>query len=227
MTYDILIAGAGIVGLATALQLQRRNPRLRIAVLEKEDHVAAHQSSRNSGVIHSGIYYKPGSLRATNCKRGYDLLLHFCRENGVPFEICGKIIVAAEEYERGQLDIIYKRGMENGLSGIRKISAAEAREIEPHVQAKEALWVPQAGITDYGAVARKYAEIIESNGARIFTGQKVVAIRQMEGEVILQTENQEFTGKIFVNCGGLYSDKLAHMSIPSNTDSLTSSETIS
>lgn len=227
--YDILIAGGGIVGLATALQLQRRNPRLRIAVLEKERQVAAHQSSHNSGVIHSGIYYKPGSLRATNCKRGYDLLIEFCKENGVPFEICGKIIVAVEESERGQLDKIYQRGFENGLAGIRKISPEEAREIEPHVRAAEAVWVPQTGIVDYGVVARKYAEIFQKNDGEIFTEQKVTAVsdvsrnvipakntdgisfRHTDDEVIVQTENQEFKTKIFVNCGGLYSDKIAQL----------------
>ncbi|MCW5921493.1 MAG: L-2-hydroxyglutarate oxidase [Saprospiraceae bacterium] len=207
--HDIVIAGGGIVGLATALQLQRSNPRLRIAILEKESRVAAHQSSRNSGVIHSGIYYKPGSLRATNCKRGYDLLLQFCRENGVPFEICGKIIVATAEDERERLDKIYRRGIENGLRGIRKISAAEAREIEPHVRAVEAVWVPQAGIVDYGEVARKYAEIFQKNGGEIFTEQKVKAVRAQSTEVFVQTENQVFAGKIFVNCAGLYSDKIA------------------
>lgn len=209
--YDILIAGGGIVGLATALQLQRRNPRLRIVVLEKEDRVAMHQSSRNSGVIHSGIYYKPGSLRATNCKRGYDLLLRFCREHGVPFEICGKIIVAATEEERGQLDTIFKRGLENNLQGIRKIGPDEAREIEPHVHAIEAVWVPQAGIVDYGAVARKYAELILANGGQIETGRKVIAIRKTGNEAVVQTEHGEFAGKIFVNCAGLYSDKIARL----------------
>jgi len=227
--YDILIGGGGIIGLATALQLQRRNPRLRIAVLEKENRVAAHQSSHNSGVIHSGIYYKPGSLRATNCKRGYDLLIEFCKENGVLFEICGKIIVAVEEDERGQLDKIYQRGLENGLAGIRKISPEEAREIEPHVRAVEAVWVPQTGIVDYGEVARKYAEIFQKNGGEIFTEQKVTAVsdvrrnvipaentgeisfRHTDDEVVVQTENQEFKTKIFVNCGGLYSDKIAQL----------------
>jgi len=211
MHFDILIAGGGIVGLATALQLQRRNPRLRIAVLEKENRVAAHQSSHNSGVIHSGIYYKPGSLRATNCKRGYDLMLQFCQENEVPFDICGKIIVAAEESERGQLDKIFQRGLENGLTGIRKISPAEARDIEPHVCAVEAVWVPQAGIVDYGEVARKYAELIQKNGGEIYLRQKVKAVREQGSEVVVQTDNQEFKSKIFVNCAGLYSDKIAQL----------------
>ncbi|HRI60177.1 MAG TPA: L-2-hydroxyglutarate oxidase [Saprospiraceae bacterium] len=210
--YHILIAGGGIVGLATALQLQLRNPRLRIAVLEKEDHIAAHQSSRNSGVIHSGIYYKPGSLRATNCKRGYDLLLQFCREHGIPFEICGKIIVAIEENERERLDAIFQRGISNGLIGIRKISREEAREIEPHVSAVEAVHVPQAGIIDYGVVAQKYAELIQASGGEIFTGQKVKALQEAGSEVIVRSDNREFKGEIFVNCTGLYSDKVARLS---------------
>ncbi|MFN0037278.1 MAG: L-2-hydroxyglutarate oxidase [Saprospiraceae bacterium] len=190
MRYDVIISGAGIVGLATALQLQRARPGLRIAVLEKESQVAAHQSSHNSGVIHSGIYYRPGSLRADNCKRGYDLLLQFCRENDLPHEVCGKIIVASEESERAQLGKIYQRGMENGLAGIRKISADEAREIEPNVRAVEAVWVPQAGIVDYGVVARKYAEIFQANGGDIFLNQKVAAVRETAHGVIIETEAQ-------------------------------------
>jgi len=209
--FDVLVAGGGIVGLASALQLQRSAPHLRVAVLEKEDRVAAHQSSRNSGVIHSGIYYKPGSLRATNCRRGYDLLLAFCREHGIPFDVCGKIIVATEESERGPLDAIYRRGIENGLAGIRKIDAGEAREMEPCVRAREAVFVPQAGIVDYGAVARKYAELVEAGGGRIRTGQKVRGIRNFADEIIVQTDNQEFATKIFVNCAGLYSDKIARL----------------
>lgn len=210
--YDILIAGAGIVGLATALQLQRLRPGLRIAILEKEDRVAAHQSSRNSGVIHSGIYYKPGSLRATNCKRGYELLLRFCSDHGVPFEICGKIITAVADSERNQLDAIYRRGIENGLGGLRKIGPAEARELEPHVSAVEAVWVPQAGIIDYGAVARKYAELITAEGGDIFTEQKLENIRESGKEVIVQTGETEFRCDFFVNCAGLYSDKIAQLS---------------
>lgn len=208
MHHDVIIAGAGIVGLATALQLQRARPQLRIAVLEKEGQVAAHQSSHNSGVIHSGIYYRPGSLRATNCKRGYDLLRQFCQENEVPHEVCGKIIVASEESERGQLDKIFQRGQENGLAGIRKISAAEAREIEPHVRAVEAVWVPQAGIVDYGAVARKYAEIFQKNGGQILVNQKVVGIRETTDCVVVETEKTWETN-VFVNCSGLYADHVA------------------
>lgn len=216
MRYDVIIGGGGIVGLATALQLQRKRPELRIAVLEKEATLAAHQSSRNSGVIHSGIYYRPGSLRATNCKRGYDLLLQFCRKYEIPHEVCGKIIVAVTEEERVQLDQIYQRGLENGLIGIRKISAAEAREIEPNVHAVEAVWVPQAGIVNYGEVARKYAELFEANGGEIHVNHQVVALKEKNNTVVVDTVNRtedpykkHWETGVFVNCAGLYSDHVA------------------
>jgi L-2-hydroxyglutarate oxidase len=215
MRYDILIAGGGIVGLATALQLQRQRPGLKIGVLEKEKAVATHQSSHNSGVIHSGIYYKPGSLRATNCKRGYELMLHFCRENGIKFDVCGKIIVAVAENERAPLEKIYQRGLENGLVGLRKISAAEAQEIEPNVRCVEAVWVPQAGIVDYGKVARQYSAIFQANGGDVLLQQKVIAVRKTSHSVEIDTElnhGATLQASVFVNCAGLYSDKIAQLS---------------
>ena len=210
--HDVIIIGGGIVGLATGLQALRQRPGLRLAVLEKETRVAAHQSSHNSGVIHSGIYYRPGSLRALNCRRGYDLMLDFCREHGLPFDICGKIIVATEANERGQLDLIYRRGIENGLQGLRKIGPEETREIEPHARAVEAVWVPQAGITDYGLVARQYAKLIEAAGGEIITGVRVQHIEQRTDAVTVTAANWEGSAKKVVTCGGLYSDKLARHS---------------
>ncbi len=209
--YDVIVSGAGIVGLATAMHLLHRAPGLRIAVVEKEPGVAAHQSSHNSGVIHSGIYYKPGSQRALNCKRGYDLMIAFCTRYDIPFDICGKIIVATEEQERSRLHAIYQRGIENGLIGLKKISRDEAREIEPHVDALEAVWVPQAGIVDYGTVAQQYANLIRTSGGDIFTGLRVMALTMNGGTVVVQTEGQELQGNIFINCSGLYSDKVAQM----------------
>ena len=209
--YDIIVSGAGIVGLATAMYLQRGSPGLRIAVVEKEPEVAAHQSSHNSGVIHSGIYYKPGSLRALNCKRGYDLMIAFCTQYGIPFDICGKIIVATEEQERSRLHAIYQRGVENGLIGLKKIGRDEARDIEPCVDALEAVWVPQAGIVDYGTVAQQYAELIRANGGDILTGLRVMSLTMSGGSVVVQTDGQELQGDIFINCSGLYSDKVAQM----------------
>lgn len=207
--YDVLIVGGGIVGLATAYQLLERQPGLRVAVLEKEAQVARHQSSRNSGVLHSGIYYRPGSLRATNCLRGYALMLDFCRKHGLPFDICGKIIVAAEETERAQLDRIYQRGLENGMAGLRKIGPEEAREIEPHVRAVEAVWVPQAGITDYGLVAQKYADLIRNAGAEVFTGQEAKRVVQNVDNLVVETQHKVFETRLLVTCAGLYSDKMA------------------
>ena len=209
--YDIIVSGAGIVGLATAMYLQRGSPGLRIAVVEKEPEVAAHQSSHNSGVIHSGIYYKPGSLRALNCKRGYDLMIAFCTQYGIPFDICGKIIVATEAQERSSLHAIYQRGIENGLIGLKKIGRDEARDMEPCVDALEAVWVPQAGIVDYGTVAQQYAELIRANGGDILTGLRVMSLTMSGGSVVVQTDGQELQGDIFINCSGLYSDKVAQM----------------
>ncbi len=208
-TFDILLIGGGIVGLATAYQLLQRRPGLRIALLEKENQVAAHQSSRNSGVIHSGIYYRPGSLRAINCRRGYELLLGFCRSQGLPFDICGKIIVAAEENEREQLDQIYRRGLENGLSGLRKIGPDEARAIEPHVRATEAVWVPQAGITDYGLVARRYASLVQEAGGAIYLGQQALRTIQKSDSVVIETQTDTFAARLLITCAGLYSDRVA------------------
>lgn len=214
MKYDVVIAGGGIVGLATALQILKSRTGTRVVVLEKENRVAAHQSSRNSGVIHSGIYYKPGSLRAVNCRRGYSLMTDFCRDNGIPFDICGKIIAATSREECLRLDGILERGLANGLTGIRKIGAAEAKEIEPHVACLEAIFVPQSGIVDYGEVARKYAELIVQSGGEVATGQKVTGISQANGEITVETDSScraHWHTRMLVNCGGLYSDKLAEM----------------
>lgn len=214
MKYDVIIAGGGIVGLATALRILNGRPDAKVAVLEKEHSVAQHQSSRNSGVIHSGIYYKPGSLRAVNCRRGYDMMTAFCRENGIAFDICGKIIAATSREECLRLDGILERGTANGLTGIRKITAGEAKEIEPHVACLEAIFVPQSGIVDYGEVARKYAELIVQSGGEVATDQKVTAVHQTNGGITIDTNNDSrahWHARVLVNCGGLYSDKLADM----------------
>lgn len=214
--HDAIIIGAGIVGLSTAWNLLQMRPGMRVMVVEKEDGPARHQSGHNSGVIHSGIYYKPGSQKAKNCFRGYQKLIEFCRENGVAFDLCGKIIVAATPEEVPRLDKIFANGQANGMVGIRKISGAEAREIEPHVRAESAIWVPQTGIIDFADVARKYLERIQNMGGEAVFGQKVVAIEQRGGEKIVQTNSGgEFSGKVIVNCAGLYADKVALMTDPS------------
>ncbi|MFT5168328.1 MAG: L-2-hydroxyglutarate oxidase [Saprospiraceae bacterium] len=207
--FDIIIIGGGIVGLATAFQLSESHAAKRIAVLEKDGDIAQHQSSHNSGVIHSGIYYQPGSLRATNCKRGYDLLLRFCEKHDIPFEICGKIIVATTESERPVLEKILQKGIRNGLEGIRKISAEETREHESHVRAVESIWVPQAGIIDYLDVARKYANLIQVNGHSVLCNQSVLKTIIKEKEIIVETATTVFTCKQLINCAGLYADKVA------------------
>ncbi|MBL7829142.1 MAG: L-2-hydroxyglutarate oxidase, partial [Saprospiraceae bacterium] len=215
MQYDIIIGGGGIVGLATALQLQEQRPDIKITVLEKEPALASHQSSRNSGVIHSGIYYKPGSLRAVNCLQGYRRLIEFCKHHHIPFEICGKVIAATTTAERAQLDQILERGLANGLTGIRKISREETKEIEPHVECLESIWVPQAGIIDYGAVANKYAHIFQKNGGEVHVNQAVTNLSKTTEYVVIETANQQrasWEAKVFVNCGGLFSDKLTQMS---------------
>lgn len=211
-SYDILVIGAGIVGLSTAYQINRQSPDLRIGILEKESGPSAHQTGHNSGVIHSGIYYTPGSEKAVNCRRGYDMLLSFCETHGIDYEICGKIIVATNDQERPFLDKILERGIQNDLQGIRKISGEEAREIEPHVNALEAVWVPQAGIVNYKKVTEKYLELFQQNGGQAHFGTKVRSIRHSAKEQVVDTSNGSFRAALVISCAGLYSDKLAAMS---------------
>lgn len=209
--YDIIIVGAGIVGLATAYKLLLQKPNVKIAILEKENDVAQHQTGHNSGVIHSGIYYKPGSLKAINCKTGYDELLKFCNDFGIKHDICGKLIVATQPEHKQPFENIYQRGIENGLEGIRKISQAEAKEIEPHVACLEAIWVPQTGIVDYKAVSKVLVQQIQEKGGVVHFNQKVIKIATQQLATTIITDKSEFTTSILVNCAGLYSDKISKM----------------
>ncbi|HRI79500.1 MAG TPA: L-2-hydroxyglutarate oxidase [Cyclobacteriaceae bacterium] len=206
---DILVIGGGIVGLASALQLQRSNPALKITLLEKESQLARHQTGNNSGVIHSGLYYKPGSLKATNCIRGYHLLVDFCKQQSIPFDLCGKIVVATEPHEKPQLSTLFDRGIQNGLTGLKKLTKDELRAYEPYVNGLEGIFVPQTGIVDYRLVAEKYGELLRANGAEIKLSEKVTAIRN--NEVI--TEKGNYSAKLIINCAGLYSDKVAAMTV--------------
>jgi L-2-hydroxyglutarate oxidase len=214
MEHDIVIIGAGIVGLATAHRLLELRPGLRVAVLEKEDGVARHQTGHNSGVIHSGIYYKPGSLKAQNCIRGYHYLLDFCQREGVAHEITGKLIVATQPHELPELDKVYQRGLANGLAGVRKVGPAEMRDIEPHVAGLEAIFVPQTGIVDYVGMAERMASGIQAQGGQVLLGQQVVGIRHASGHSEVVTGPQTHRAKLVVNCAGLYSDKVAALDQP-------------
>lgn len=209
MKYQYAIIGGGIVGLATAYQTLKQKPGLKLVIIEKENAVAAHQTGHNSGVIHSGIYYKPGSLKAKNCISGYHMLIDFCRENEVPFDLCGKIIVASDESEVGELEKLYQRGMENGLVDISRISQGEANEIEPHLKVFKALKVPYTGIIDYTVVCEKLAELVQNMGGEIVTGNKVEAITVSGNDVCIKTAQKEFITHTYINCAGLYSDKIA------------------
>jgi len=211
MQYDITIIGGGIIGLATAWKLIEAHPGIKLAVLEKETAVAMHQTDRNSGVIHSGIYYKPGSAKAINCVKGYGMLLDFCKMHEIPFELCGKIIIAQKEEQLPVLDGIFQRGIENGLRGIKIIDAREAKEIEPHCNAFRGIWVPQAGIIDYRVVAEKLVELIRHQGGEIITGFKVDSITESRDNIKISSTNRSVVSKLAIGCAGLYADHLAKM----------------
>ncbi|MEW7289518.1 L-2-hydroxyglutarate oxidase [Aquimarina sp. 2304DJ70-9] len=211
MKYDVTIVGSGIVGLSVAYNLSKESPGLKIAVLEKEGTIASHQTGHNSGVIHSGIYYKPGSEKSINCKKGYDLLLAFCKAQDIYHEICGKIIVATDSNEEKKLQDIYDRGTQNGLKGLKILNEKELKEKEPHVQGTKGIFVPQAGIVDYKKVSKRLFEISKENGVDFFFNKKVTAIKKENNGSSLVTTNKTISTKFLVNCAGLYSDKIAKM----------------
>ena len=206
---DLAIIGGGIVGLATALALTEANPRLRLIMLEKEAKIASHQTGHNSGVIHSGIYYKPGSLKARTCVEGARRMKQFCDTHGIKWEACGKVIVATDERELPRLQNIYERGQANGLSGLKMLTAEEVREYEPNCRAVRAIHVPETGIVDYVQVAGKMAELIQQRGGRILTGARVTAVRRQGSGLTLDTAQGAVDARYLVNCGGLHSDRAA------------------
>jgi L-2-hydroxyglutarate oxidase len=207
---DVIIVGGGIVGLATAYQLIQRFPTTRITVLEKEAAVGMHQSGRNSGVLHSGIYYKPGSLKAYNCRHGKQAMQQFCDQYGVDYEVCGKVIVAVQESELSILEGIYERGQQNGVRSTM-IDPDRLAELEPHAAGIKAIHVPGAGICDFRGVCRKLAEILKSHDGQLVTTAKLTSIRQANGEVVAVTTRGDFHGRYLVNCAGLHSDRVARM----------------
>jgi len=216
MNYDIVIIGAGLVGLATAYQTKLKNPNSKILILEKENNVALHQSGHNSGVIHSGIYYKPGSLKAKNCIEGYNSVINFAKEYGITYDLCGKIIVATSQEELPLLDNIYKRGIDNGLNNLKYLSREEFREIEPHCEGVRAIKVPQTGIIDYPGIAKKIKELFEELGGEIKFNNEVKDIINKDSEIIIKTNNAEFKTRKLVSCAGLYSDKITKMTNEKN-----------
>jgi len=208
---DVIIIGGGVVGLAVALEITRRFPHLRLMLLEKEDRVARHQSGHNSGVIHSGVYYKPGSLKARLCVTGAAAMIEFCREHGIPHRVCGKVIVATTADEVRRLDELHRRGQANGLSGLRLIGSEELHEIEPHARGLKALVVPSTGVTDYALVCEKYAELILARGGAVLTSAAVTGVKRSATEIVVETSRGAFSTGALINCAGLFSDRISRM----------------
>lgn len=209
-TYDIAIIGGGIVGTATALSILKEKG-VKLLLLESESVLAAHQTGNNSGVIHSGLYYKPGSLKAANCTLGREMMYAFCEEHNILHDKCGKIVVATSKEEIPALNMLEERGRANGLTGIKRITEAEIKEHEPYASGIDGLFVPQTGIVDYVAVTNKYAELIKANGGEIKLNSKLVSVKKDGKDLILFTDNDEYRTKFIVNCGGLQSDRVAKL----------------
>ena len=209
MQVDIAIVGGGIVGLATGYRLTEKYPNKKIVIIEKESSIAHHQTGNNSGVIHSGLYYKPGSLKAKNCIDGYHMLLKFCDENEIPYDLCGKVVVATDKSELGRLRDLFDRGRENGLEGLQMLDQKQLKEIEPHLAGIQGIRVPQTGIINYTAVCSKLVDKIEEKGGKVLLNTKVKAIEEKESHVQIVTNKNFVECQMMVNCAGLYSDDVA------------------
>jgi L-2-hydroxyglutarate oxidase len=215
-SFEIVIIGGGIVGLATALEAVRKYPRLRVAVAEKEPAIALHQTGHNSGVIHSGIYYQPGSLKAKNCVAGSAALLQFCADHAIPYDLCGKVVVATQKSEVPALEKLWRRGITNGVLGLSMIGPERLRELEPHCAGVAALHVPTTGIIDFKVVAQKYAELIEAGGGQVLTECQVRAIKKGPQKMVLETGRGSIETSWAINCAGLYSDRVMRLAGDSN-----------
>ncbi|MGM8365738.1 L-2-hydroxyglutarate oxidase [Virgibacillus sp. W0181] len=210
MHYDFLVIGGGIVGLSTAMALLERNPNSKLLLVEKEEDVACHQTGRNSGVIHSGIYYKPGSLKAEFAREGSKKLLRYCKKHSIEYDVCGKVIVATEEEEIPQLKNLYNRALQNGLK-VNKLNKDILNDIEPHCDGLEALEVPATGIINFKAVAKSFAKTIKINGGEIKCGTEVLDIKENNNEIEVTTGEGEIYTKYLVNCAGLFSDRISQI----------------
>ncbi len=208
--YDFAIVGGGIVGLSTGVALSQRYPEAKILVLEKESRWAFHQTGNNSGVIHSGLYYKPGSFKAEFCRAGAESMVAFCQEHNIPYEVCGKVIVATEEKELPLLENLYQRGVQNGIK-VARLTAEEVREIEPHVNCIAGVQVFSTGIADYKQVCQKYAELVQQNGGDLRLNTKVEKIVETATGQVLETNQGAFETRFVINCAGLHSDRIAKL----------------
>lgn len=207
--YDILVIGGGIVGTGTAMQILKQKPNLKLLLIEEENSLAPHQTGNNSGVIHSGLYYKPGSLKAQNCVKGRMLMHQFCDENGIKYEKCGKLVLATSEIERQKLNDLEKRGLENGLTQLKRISKEEIKEYEPYAAGIDALFVGETGIVNYSEVTEAFGKKINELNGEILLNTKFRGIRKEGNRLIIETSKETFSVSYLVNCGGLYSDKIA------------------
>jgi (S)-2-hydroxyglutarate dehydrogenase len=207
--YDVVVVGAGIVGLSSARELLSRRPTLRLAVIDKEARIAAHQTGHNSGVIHSGIYYPPGSLKAELCVSGARQLYAYCESRAIPVERCGKVIVATRESELGRLGDLHQRGLANGVEGLELIGPERLRELEPHCAGLQALWSPNTGIVNYGLVASSYALDVRTLGGEVHTGRRLTGLRRLADRVVLETPAGELQTRRVLACAGLHADRVA------------------
>ncbi len=207
----VAIIGAGIVGLAIGLELTSRFPGISVEIVEKEPQIAGHQTSHNSGVIHSGIYYKPGSLKARLCVSGAQALLRFCEEHGVPHDVCGKVIVATRNQELPQLDELYRRGQGNGLQGLQMLRAEQIREWEPHAAGIRGIRVPNTAIVDYRKVAETYSSLVQKRGGRVHLSHEVLAVKRSGSLSTIETSKGPLSANLVINCAGLHSDRISRM----------------